>query len=77
MVYYVVWMYVLPYLGKYTIRQETVYLDSEGTNTHRLVKVPNHEIVDWDATHDATGKAIIESVVDRPISRDSDPEKAV
>jgi len=29
-IYYVAWMYVLPYFGKYTIRQETLYLDNEG-----------------------------------------------
>jgi len=51
-------MYVLPYVGKYTVRQETVFLDDEGTNTHRLVKVANHELAAWDAEHDATGKAI-------------------
>jgi hypothetical protein len=57
-VYYVVWMYVLPYLGKYSVRQETIVLDDECTNTHRLVKVPNDEVAAWDAAHDPTGKAI-------------------
>lgn len=49
-------MYVLPHFGKYTVRQEIIVLDGKGTNTHRLVKVPNHELVAWDAAHDATGK---------------------
>ena len=53
-------MYVLPYFGKYTIRQETIYLDDEGTNTHHIVKVPNDEVEAWDAAHDPTGKAINE-----------------
>jgi hypothetical protein len=57
-VYYVVWMYVLPYLGKYSVRQETIVLDDEGTNTHRLVKVAKDEVAAWDAAHDPTGKAI-------------------
>jgi hypothetical protein len=61
-VYYVAWMYVLPYLGKYTVRQETIVLDNEGTNTHRLVKVPNDEVAAWDAAHDPTGKPIEENV---------------
>jgi hypothetical protein len=61
-VYYVVWMYVLPYLGKYTVRQETTVLDDEGTNTHRLVKVPNDKVAGWDAAHDPTGKPIEENV---------------
>ena len=75
--YYIVWMYALPYFGKYAIRQETVFLDNEGTNTHRLVKVPNSEVTEWDATHDATGRAIIDGAVDHnPINGDSDPEKA-
>jgi hypothetical protein len=56
------WMYLLPYLGKYTVRQETIYLDGEGTNTHRLVKVPNDEVSLWDAAHDPTGKAVNENV---------------
>ena len=55
-------MYILPYLGKYTVRQETIYLDGEGTNTHHLVKVPNEKVSAWDAAHDATGKVIDENV---------------
>lgn len=55
-------MYVLPYLSKYTVRQKTIVLDDEVTNTHRLVKVPNDEVAAWDATHDPTGKPIEENV---------------
>ena len=76
MVYYVVWMYVLPYLGKYSVRQEIVFLDGEGTNTHRLVKVPNNEVAAWDAAHDPTGKAIDENV-GQVVQGDSGFEKSV
>jgi hypothetical protein len=74
--YYVAWMYILPYFGKYTIRQETLYLDNEGTNTHRLVKVPNNEVEAWDATHDATGRAINDTI-DLAANGDSELEKTV
>jgi hypothetical protein len=72
-IYYFIWTYVLPHIGKYTIRQETIVLDNEGTNTHRLVKVPNHELAAWDATHDATGKAVGEVFVNN--NSNSDVEK--
>ena len=69
-------MYLLPYLGKYSVRQEIIDLDDGGTNTHSLVKVPNHEVAAWDAAHDATGKAVNENVV-HAVNGDSDPEKSV
>jgi hypothetical protein len=69
-------MYVLPYLGKYTVRQETIYLDGDGTSTHRLVKVPNGEVEAWDAAHDPTGKAIDENV-GQAVKGDSELEKSV
>ena len=68
-------MYVLPYFGKYTVRQETIHLD-EGTNTHRLVKVPNHEVAIWDTTHDPTGRVIDENI-DSATHENSYPEKSV
>jgi hypothetical protein len=76
-IYYVVWMYVLPHFGKYTVRQETIFLDNEGTNTHRLVRVPNHELTAWDAAHDATGKVIdgIPADADNKISDDIEKHK--
>ena len=63
-------MYILPYFGRYTIRQETIYLDDEGTNTHRLVKVPDDEVAAWDATHDPTGRATGDNI-DRSANSDS------
>jgi hypothetical protein len=69
-------MYVLPYLGKYSVRQETIFLDSEGTNTHTLVKVPNDEVAAWDAAHDPTGKALDENV-GHAVKGDSELAKSV
>ena len=56
-VYYWVWIYALPKAGNYTIRQEVIYLE-DGAQAHRLVKVKNDALAEWDATHDAKGKII-------------------
>jgi hypothetical protein len=69
-------MYVLPYLGKYSVRQETIFLDGEGTNTHTLVKVPNDEVAAWDAAHDPTGKALDDNI-GHAVKGDSELEKSV
>jgi hypothetical protein len=69
-------MYILPYFGKYTVRQETITLDDEGTNTHRLVRVPNHDVAGWDAAHDATGRTL-DANVDRAVNEDSELNKSV
>lgn len=55
-VYYFFWVYALPKLGNYTIRQEIIDLDN-GASTHRLLKVPNDELARWDETHDAVGRS--------------------
>ena len=69
-------MYLLPYLGKYSVRQEIISLDGDGTNTHRLVKVPNDEVAAWDAAHDPTGKALDENL-GQVVQGDSELEKSV
>jgi amino acid transporter len=56
--YYYVWMNVLPRWGNYTIRSQVVNVDDNGANTHRLLRVPNAEVADWDANHDELGRAI-------------------
>ena len=56
--YYYVWMDVLPRWGNYTIRSQVVNVDDNGANTHRLLRVPNAEVADWDANHDELGRAI-------------------
>ena len=50
------WIYILPRLKHYHIRSEILSLDDGNAATHRLVKVPNQEIVIWDSTHDASGR---------------------
>jgi len=56
--YYWVWVYLLPYFGKYAIRQELLVLDGESAKVHRLIKVPKPELDAWDATHDVLGNKI-------------------
>ena len=56
--YYYVWMDVLPRWGNYTIRSQVVNVDDNGANTHRLLRVPNAEVADWDANHDELGRVI-------------------
>lgn len=52
--YYVGWIYVLPKVRGYRIRQGVITLDS-GAKTHKLFKVPVAELAAWDASHDALG----------------------
>ncbi|KAL1623927.1 hypothetical protein SLS56_008051 [Neofusicoccum ribis] len=52
--YYWVWIYLLPRLGSYAMRQRVLQLP-DGAITHQLVKVPNAELEQWDAEHDALG----------------------
>jgi hypothetical protein len=55
--YYYVWITILPKLRGYRIRQETLVLEN-GAQSHRLIKVPVAEIEHWDATHDAVGRPL-------------------
>jgi hypothetical protein len=56
--YYVAWIYVLPRLGKYRIRQEVLVLDS-GAQSHRLIKVSLDQLEEFEATHDAVGREVV------------------
>ena len=60
---YVLWIQVLPRVKGYAIRQVTEKL-SDGAQANRLVRVPNSELAEWDATHDDHGN---------PIERDVTP----
>ncbi|QSZ34470.1 hypothetical protein DSL72_006064 [Monilinia vaccinii-corymbosi] len=53
--YYIVWLFVLPHLGQYQIRPELIVLDDESAKAHRLVKVPLAELEAWDRAHDVVG----------------------
>lgn len=55
--YYVGWIYVIPRVRGYRIRQGVITLDS-GAKTHNLIKVPVSELSTWDATHDALGRRV-------------------
>lgn len=55
--YYITWVYVLPKVGGYQLRQEVIVLEG-GAQTHSLIKVPVGELAAWDATHDATGRSL-------------------
>lgn len=62
--YWLLWIEILPRVGKYRMRYELVHLGN-GAETHRLTKVPESELTEWDATHDASGGAL------RPESQDA------
>jgi len=55
--YYMGWIYVIPRVRGYRIRQGLITLDN-GAKTHKLFKVPVAELTAWDATHDALGRDI-------------------
>ncbi|KAF8183980.1 high affinity methionine permease [Pholiota molesta] len=54
---YVFVVLLLPKWGNYTIRQFLEKLP-DGAQATRLVKVPNAELADWDATHNEHGEVI-------------------
>lgn len=56
-VYYWLWIWALPKLGGYRVRQAVVVLD-HGAQSHKLVKVPVAELAQWDETHDAIGRRV-------------------
>lgn len=53
-IYYVVWIVILPKRGGYEYRQTVLDVPGGGV-AHALVKVPNDELEQWDAVHDASG----------------------
>ena len=56
-IYYVAWIYLLPWLRHYKIRPEIVDVGGSAA-THRLVKVPREKLASWDGTHDAAGRVL-------------------
>lgn len=57
-VYYAFWCHILPRLGGYAIRTETIVLKADGSVTHRLLRIPNTEVAEYDRTHDGAGDLI-------------------
>ncbi|QGI87671.1 unnamed protein product [Fusarium fujikuroi] len=66
-VYYVFWIYIIPKWKGYAIRPEVLEVDTNGANTHRLVRVPLTEIEKWDAEHDEAGNLRQRHVGDGPV----------
>ncbi|KAK2054985.1 high-affinity methionine permease [Colletotrichum caudatum] len=56
-VYYWFWIYAVPKLKGYEIRQQVLDL-ADGAQSHKLVKVPVAELAEWDATHDQVGRPL-------------------
>lgn len=59
--YYFLWVKILPTIGKYQIRTETLISDRDGSVTHRLTKVKNEHVAEWDSTHDDAGNLLVEA----------------
>ncbi|KAF5989188.1 high affinity methionine permease [Fusarium coicis] len=55
-IYYYLSMKVLPRWGNSSIRSQVISVDDNGANTHRLLRVPNSKVAEWDATHDELGR---------------------
>ncbi|KAH7273129.1 hypothetical protein FSOLCH5_003375 [Fusarium solani] len=55
--YYWLWAFLLPKWKGYHLRQELVSFE-DGAQSNQLRKVPNVELAEWDATHDAAGRRI-------------------
>ena len=56
-IYYVIWVWVLPYYGGYRVRHERLELEG-GEVTHVLTKVPVERMEGWDREHDAQGRKV-------------------
>ncbi|CAK7267659.1 hypothetical protein SEPCBS119000_002666 [Sporothrix epigloea] len=59
--YYWAWVYWVPVLRGYRLRQETVFLEN-GAQTNNLVKVPIDQLAIWDAEHDKSGRKLEEAI---------------
>ncbi|CAK7563052.1 MAG: hypothetical protein SEPTF4163_000909 [Sporothrix epigloea] len=58
--YYWAWVYWVPLLRGYRLRQEVVFLEN-GAQTNNLVKIPIEQLATWDAEHDKSGRKLEES----------------
>ena len=57
--YYWTWVYWVPVLRGYRLRQEIVFLEN-GAQTNNLVKVHVDDLATWQAEHDKVGRRINE-----------------
>lgn len=60
--YYWFWAKLIPQWKGYQLRQEVIKLDN-GAQTHEIKRVPNDELTEFDATHDAAGRLKVASSV--------------
>jgi hypothetical protein len=60
-VYFWLWIHGIPYFRGYKIREEVVTLD-DGAKSHKLLKVLNSEVEEWDRKHDHAGRIITDAV---------------
>ncbi|KZL86037.1 high affinity methionine permease [Colletotrichum incanum] len=56
-IYYWLWIYAIPKLRGYEIRQQVLELKN-GAQSHKLVKVPVAELAEWDTNHDQVGRPL-------------------
>lgn len=49
--YYILWQFVFPRFGHYKHRMESFTLKN-GEQGHRVIKVPESKLAEWDATHE-------------------------
>ncbi|WDK23611.1 high-affinity methionine permease [Colletotrichum graminicola] len=64
-VYYWLWIYAVPKLKGYEIRQQVLEL-ADGAQSHKLVKVPVAELAEWDANHDQVGRRLQQTPSEQP-----------
>lgn len=57
--YYWAWVYWVPVLRGYRLRQEIVVLEN-GATANNLLKIPVDELATWDAEHDKVGRRVSE-----------------
>lgn len=55
--YYAAWVFQIPRLLNYCLRQEVIVLE-DGPQSHKLIMVPNAEVAIWDCDHDAVGRCV-------------------
>ncbi|WWD22193.1 hypothetical protein CI109_106684 [Kwoniella shandongensis] len=57
-IYYYFWIFALPKWGNYQIRQTVIELPG-GAVSHKIVKVKNEDVAEWDASHDPSGRSFL------------------
>lgn len=78
-IYYSFWIYIIPKLKGYRVRQEVLFLEN-GAQSHRIIKVPVTDLPEWDRAHDAVGRLRRRQVggdakVDEPAGSEDNSEK--